>query len=120
MDKNGVMRCFENQNYQFASAAKKFHLIEENTVTVFVKREQEAAKLLGQIRNQGYSRTLMRQAGQYCINIYDRDFEKLNGQGALRPVSGDIEDFYELVSEELYTEEMGLKMDIEEGIGVFW
>ena len=112
--------AFENQNYQFASAAKKFHLIEENTVTVFVKREQEAAKLLGQIRNQGYSRTLMRQAGQYCINIYDRDFEKLNGQGALRPVSGDIEDFYELVSEELYTEEMGLKMDIEEGIGVFW
>ena len=109
---------------------------------MFVKREQEAAKLLGQIRNQGYSRTLMRQAGQYCINIYDRavnsinflfthrrqyciniydrDFEKLNGQGALRPVSGDIEDFYELVSEELYTEEMGLKMDIEEGIGVFW
>ena len=120
MDKDGVMRCFENQNYQFASAAKKFHLIEENTVTVFVKREQEAVKLLGQIRNQGYSRTLMRQAGQYCINIYDRDFEKLNGQGALRPVSGDIEDFYELVSEELYTEEMGLKMDIEEGIGVFW
>ena len=120
MDKDGVMRCFENQNYQFASAAKKFHLIEENTVTVFVKREQEAAKLLGQIRSQGYSRTLMRQAGQYCINIYDRDFEKLNGQGALRPVSGDIEDFYELVSEELYTEEMGLKMDIEEGIGVFW
>ena len=120
MDKDGVMRCFENQNYQFASAAKKFHLIEENTVTVFVKREQEAAKLLGQIRSQGYSRTLMRPAGQYCINIYDRDFEKLNGQGALRPVSGDIEDFYELVSEELYTEEMGLKMDIEEGIGVFW
>ena len=29
-------------------------------------------------------------------------------------------DFYELVSEELYPEEMGLKMDIEEGIGVFW
>ena len=45
---------------------------------------------------------------------------QVNGQGALRPVSGDIEDFYELVSEELYTEEMGLKMDIEEGIGVFW
>ena len=39
MDKDGVMRCFENQNYQFASAAKKFHLIEENTVTVFVKKE---------------------------------------------------------------------------------
>ena len=47
-----------------------------------------------------------KRQGQYCINIYDRDFEKLNGQGALRPVSGDIEDFYELVSEELYTEEM--------------
>ena len=38
----------------------------------------------------------------------------------LAAVYGDIEDFYELVSEELYTEEMGLKMDIEEGIGVFW
>ena len=24
MDKGGVMRCFENQNYQFASAAKSF------------------------------------------------------------------------------------------------
>ena len=37
----------------------------------------------------------------------------------LSPVSEDIEDFYELVDKEQYTDEMGLKMDVESGMAVF-
>ena len=33
-------------------------------------------------------------------------------------VSGDIEDHFELVSEEAYTEETGLKLEVETGIAV--
>lgn len=34
------------------------------------------------------------------------------------PVSGEIEDFYELVEKDQYTDEMGLKMDVESGTAV--
>lgn len=53
MDKDGVMRCFENQNYQFASAAKKFHLIEENTVTVFVKESRKRRSYWDRFETRG-------------------------------------------------------------------
>lgn len=35
----------------------------------------------------------------------------------LRPVSEDIEDLYELCSDDGYTEEYGLRLDIEMGMG---
>ena len=60
----------------------------------------------------------MRRAQQYCIQVYDRDFEKLYGAGMVREVSADIEDFFELVKESQYTEDMGLDLGVELGMAV--
>ncbi|HJB06277.1 MAG TPA: CRISPR-associated helicase/endonuclease Cas3, partial [Candidatus Enterocloster faecavium] len=77
-----------------------------------------AEELLAQIRQQGYSKSVMRRAQQYCIQVYDRDFEKLYGAGMVREVSADIEDFFELVKESQYTEDMGLDLGVELGMAV--
>ena len=61
----------------------------------------------------------MRRAGQYCVQLYANDIEKLRGAGMLREISGDINDFVELVSEEQYTEDMGLDLGIESGTAVW-
>ena len=98
--------------------AQEFKLIEENTLTVFVSREEEAEELLRQIECQGYTKSGMRKAGQYCVQLYENDIEKLQGAGMLRPISEDIEDFYELVDSGQYSEEMGLNLGIESGMAV--
>ena len=118
LDKKKIMEEFQKRVYNFAAVGKKFKLIEENTKTVFVPREEEAKQLLQQLKYQGYTKAGMRKAGQYCIQIYERDFENLYGAGMVRPVSENMEDFYELVNETQYTEETGLALDADAGMAI--
>lgn len=118
LDKKKIMDEFKNKIYNFAKVGKEFKLIEENTKIVFINREDEADNLLQQIKYQGYTKSGIRKAGQYCITLYDREIKKLNGAGMLQPVSEDMIDFYELVNNSQYTEEMGLNLDIDFGMAV--
>ena len=118
LDKKKIFEEFKKQRYNFAKAAGEFKLIEENTLTVFVSREEEAEELLRQIKYQGYTKSSMRKAGQYCVQLYEGDIEKLQGAGMLRPISEDIEGVFELVDKGQYTEEMGLDLGIESGMAV--
>ena len=99
LDKKKILEEFKNKRYNFAKAASEFNLIEENTKTVFIPREPEAAKLLDQIRYHGYTKSGMRKAGQYCVQLYENEFEKFRGAGMVRLISENITDFYELVNE---------------------
>lgn len=119
LDKKKILEEFKNKRYNFAKAADEFRLIEENTFTVFISKEKEAEELLRQIRYQGYTKTGMRKAGQYCVQLYESDVEKLQGAGMLGIISEDIKDFYELLNAEQYTEEMGLILDVETGSALF-
>lgn len=119
LDKKNILGLFQNKNYQFETAAKKFKLIEEDTTTIFISREPEAKEILQQIKNQGYTKRTMRRAGKYCVQLYASDIEKFRGAGMLREISGDMNDFVELVSEEQYTEYLGLDLGIESGTAVW-
>lgn len=119
LDKKKILEEFKNKRYNFAKVAEEFRLIEENTFTVFIGKEEEAEELLKQIKYHGYTKEEMRKIGQYCVQLYESDVEKLQGAGMLRAVSEDIKDFYELFNEEQYTEEIGLDLDIESGRALF-
>ena len=118
LDKKKILEEFKGKRYNFSKAAREFKLIEENTLTVFVSKEKEAEEILQQIRWQGYTKSGMRKAGQYCVQLYESEVEKLQGAGMLRPISEDIEGFFELVDKGQYTEEMGLDLGIESGMAV--
>ena len=79
-----------------SQGCSEFNLIEENTKTVFIPREPEAAKLLDQIRYHGYTKSGMRKAGQYCVQLYENEFEKFRGAGMVRLISENITDFTNL------------------------
>ena len=118
LDKKKILEEFKGKRYNFAKAAQEFKMIEENTWTVFVSREEGAEELLQQIKCQGYTKAGVRKAGQYCVQLYENDIQKLQGAGMLRPISEDIENFFELVDKEQYTEEIGLNLGIESGMAV--
>lgn len=119
LDKKKIMDEFSNRGYNFAKVGKEFRLIEEHTKTIFVNREEASKMLLLQLKHQGYTRAAMRKAGQYSIQLYDQDFAALYGAGMIQPVIEELEDFYELVDGEAYTEEMGLRLDVESGMALF-
>lgn len=121
LDKKKILDEFTNKNakYNFAKVGKEFKLIEQNTKIVFIKCEDAAKEIHQELQNKGFTRAGMRKASRYCITVYDKTFEKMYGAGMIRPVSEDIEDFYELVDEGRYTEEMGLELEIDTGMALF-
>lgn len=118
LDKKKIMDEFLIPILNFAKVGKEFKLIEQETKTIFIPLEEESIEILQQLKFQGFTKTLMRRAGQYSVNIYEKEWQNLYNAGMIREVSENIPDFYELVSEKQYTEDVGLKLDVEEGIAL--
>lgn len=104
-------------SFPFASVAKEFKLIEQDTKAILIAKEPEAEQIVKRIRRGEYSRKLVREAGQYCVNLYNNDFEKLNGAGRLEAIGLD---FYILRNTEQYSEEKGLDIQVERGEAVIF
>lgn len=116
LDKKEILKKFKKGNFQFASVAREFKLIEENTKTILVPKEEAAQKLLTQIRIKGFTKELVRQMGHYCVNVYENDFKKMYALGMLSEITGDSKtDYYVLNSLEKYADDMGLALDSEYG-----
>ena len=123
LDIKKILDKFKDGNYQFATVAGEFNLIEENTVTVYINREPEAEALLQEILQQGLTKSRMRRAGQYCVNVRkkgeyekrDMLFEEMYRAGMLKEVHPDAQDFFVLTQEEQYKEDTGLKLEVELG-----
>ncbi len=103
--------------FPFATVSKEFSIIEDNTTTIFINKEERADFIEKHIRSGKISRQLMREAGHYCVNIYDKDFEALNGSGRLEEI---VPNLYSLRNKEEYTEDMGLSVNVSRGEAVFF
>ena len=120
LDKKKILDEFRNKRYNFAKVGKEFKLIEQDTKTIFINYEEEANETLCLLKERGFTRSGMRKASQYCVTVYENEFNKLYGIGAIQPISEDIEDFYELTYKEKYTEKIGLELEIDDGAAVFF
>lgn len=123
LDMKKILEKFDGGDYQFATVAKDFKLIEENTVTVYINQEPEAKVLLQEIRQQGLTKSRMRKAGRYCVSVrkkgeYEKRnmlFEEMRDAGMVEAVDPGAQDFYVLTQEEQYKEDTGLKLEVELG-----
>ena len=120
LDKKKILDEFRNKRYNFAKVGKELKLIEQNTKTIFINYETEANETLCLLKERGFTRSGMRKASQYCITVYENEFNKLYGIGSIQPISEDIEDFYELRDKEKYTEKIGLELELDDGAAVFF
>ena len=96
--------------------AKEFHLIDQNTRAVLILRTEEAKALASRLQNGERSRALLRKAGRYSVNVYEPHFNALNARGALDILE---EDLAVLTDETLYSEETGLALLADGGVGIF-
>lgn len=121
LDKKRILERFDRNNFPFTTVGREVKLIEENTKTIFIPREQEAIAIWDELKLKGITKKIMRKMGQYCVNVYERDFDKMFGTGMLKSVSEELgEDFFVLNDLEKYTEDMGLTLEVEQGQAVFF
>ena len=119
LDKKKICEELKGGLYNFARVGKEFRLIEENTKTIFIDIEEEAQEILQDLKLKGFTRSGIRRGAQYCVNVYEQEFDKYNGAGMLRSVSAYIQDFYVLTDIEQYSEETGLNLDVDYGMALW-
>lgn len=119
LDSKEIVREFEEGaksfTFPFATTARRFRLIENETRTILITRDPEAQELAGRINRGECSRQLVRDAGQYCINLYENDFHALQAAGLLEAIPME---FYLLRNPEQYSWEKGLIIKAERGDAV--
>ena len=120
LDKKNILNAYKPTVFPFKDISKEFRLIEQDTVTVLILREERARTLADELRIMGVSRARMREIGQYSISVYQNDLQKLAAAGMVRPLSDEMQDLYLLTEEEQYDEGMGLKLDVSYGQAVMF
>lgn len=106
-DKKDILSRHEQM--QFREVAEDFHLIEENTRTVYIPTEESAA-LIDRLRQGERSRALLRQLSKYGVSVYERHFRALVDAGAVECMD---ESTAALVNAQLYSAETGLALQTE-------
>ena len=112
LDKERIKKlCTE---LKFKEIAEKFKLIDENTKAVFIPYDETARQIEINMLN---SRTLLREATKYVVNVYYKTYEKMLSAQKIKLVD---ESLAVLVDLNLYDQYTGLNLEIEEGIGIFF
>ena len=121
LDRKNILKKFKADDLPFSTVSKEVKLIEENTKTIFISKEEKAIEILNELKIKGITKKIMREMGQYCVSVYESDFEKMIGAGMLSSISEELKEEYFVLNDlEKYTEEMGLALDAEYGQAVFF
>ncbi len=120
-DAKGIVNCFESQgvSFNFKTAAERFRLIDNDTVSVIVPYNEEAKQLIDELKAPHYTpylatllRKLQRNLQMYTVNIYEFEFGKLQSKGAIETCH---ERFHILSNTDFYSEQTGLVIPAEAG-----
>jgi len=108
LDYKHVLRAFnegkKSASFPFATIAKEFRLIEQNTKTVIVPRDKEGETLASRLRYGERNKALLRAIQQYSVSLYENDIRNLRELGALEELDDGA--MYILTSPKVYYSEV--------------
>lgn len=106
--------------FAFATVGKEFKLIEQNTKTILIPAQERAKEIAEELKLKGANKKLIREAGKYCVNVYENLFRKMYDAGMFVGVSEELkEDFFVLKDCSNYSDETGLQVKAELGMDIW-
>ena len=108
LDREKILKAFENEILPFASVAEKVRVIENCTTPVYIPIDQGEA-LVERLYRGERSRTLFRKLGQYSVNVYPQQLAALREVGAVQSIDGGA--LYVLADPRRYDSALGLTLD---------
>jgi CRISPR-associated endonuclease/helicase Cas3 len=114
-DTQRIMNMMKNRTLPFADIADAFRMIDSNAVTVYIPTE-ESRPLIEQYRSGIINRALMRKLGRFGVTVYPNHLKALLETGDVETLGGNV---YVLLNEEMYAEQTGLSMKVDQGKALF-
>ena len=120
LDKKNILEEFQKGRFAFATVGKEFKLIEQNTKTILIPAQERAKEIAEELKFKGANKKLIREAGKYCVNVYENLFRKMYDAGMFVGVSEELkEDFFVLKDCSNYSDETGLQVKAELGMDIW-
>lgn len=116
--REGISGC----NLPHRTVSERFHLIAENTYTIYIPYDKTAGKLIEQLKTGEVYKDIYRKLGRYTVSVYDKHFKSLYDAGAVltsAEVSSLDSNSAILSDMSLYTEETGLNLELQTGNAEF-
>jgi CRISPR-associated endonuclease/helicase Cas3 len=111
LDKNKILEQLSEEvakyNFPFKKVAGQFHIIDNNMESIIVPFNDDAKKLIRQIRYSKFSKDLARRSQKYSVQIYPQILKELEN----RAVEKVQENLFILTNEDLYKNDIGLNYD---------
>ena len=93
LDKKNILEEFQKGRFAFAAVGKEFKLIEQNTKTILIPAQERAKEIAEELKFKGASKKMIREAGKYCVNVYENLFRKMYDAGMFVGVSEELGGF---------------------------
>ena len=97
----------------FQSTAKVFHLIEDNSYTVYAPNKKNA-KDIAKLRAGEYNRSLIRRLGRSSVNVYQDEYKNLVFAGVVEDHKED--GFGILIQADQYKPKCGLSTEVKNAV----
>ena len=84
-----IMECFDDRDgkFNFGTAGREFHVIEDLTETVIIPFNKEARDLLEELKYTPYPFSTMRKLQPYTVSIYSGEFEAISSHGVILTIA---------------------------------
>lgn len=120
LDRQNIVKRLENGyknggNFPFRTIGGECKLIEDNTHSILIPIQAQAHEYAQRLRVGERTRALFRVMGQFCVNVYSRDFQNLDDLGVIERLDEHVTILADLSS---YSEKTGLATDPEVGKGI--
>jgi len=121
-DSHQIMNCFSGGTrlpaFQFATAAEKFHIIDDATVPVIVPYEPEIVeRLILEFESSPSPLRVLRKLQPYTVNVFEKDYQGLLSVGAINLL---VDRYPVLSSLGSYHSDIGLELaDRQGGQGIY-
>ncbi len=115
-DQKRILPLMEKEPFPFQKVAKEFHLIENDTKTVYIPWDSDAEDLTNRLLAGEMDRYLLRKLAPYGVNVYPQHFAALEQAGVIQIVGADAA---VLMDKKAYCAETGLTLEQETGVGLF-
>ncbi len=95
-DYKRILECFDDMHgrFSFRKAAHDFQIIEDQTVTVIIPYNEEARRLIEELKFTDYPFSTLRKLQSYTVSIYEGEFNRLSSKGVILT----IEDTYQVLN----------------------
>jgi CRISPR-associated endonuclease/helicase Cas3 len=112
-DVKKILSNFDNGlAFNFKKTAEDFRMIDNNTVSVIIPYNEEAKELLEQVKHHPFPYKFARQLQMYTVNIYEKEFEKIQSKGAIETYN---ETYQVLNNMNFYDKHTGLILPADAG-----